>query len=224
MRVFSELRLFLIILAAAVLLPLIFHLYGAWQLGHLTDLMAGAQVLWAEFFRVLSFLTTTGFDSSYTNRSVAWSGVAAPTVILIGLVTVGGAAASTAGGVRLRSLVVLLNHGHSQIRKIGVPEKVQLFEPDTVGDDELRRAWLTAMLYSLTVAGGMLAVAAFGLDFEAAMVSAIASLSNAGPLYPLLQNDNLAWAKTNDPQKLAFCLLMICGRVGLLAVISALRR
>ena len=64
---------------------------------------------------VMSFLTTTGFESEYWGSSQAWSGLKTPGLILMGLCVLGGGIATTAGGVKLLRVYVLYKHAISTI-------------------------------------------------------------------------------------------------------------
>jgi trk system potassium uptake protein TrkH len=57
--------------------------------------------LWGSMFTVLSFLTTTGFESAGWNEARSWSGLGTSGLMLAGLAIMGGGVATTAGGVRL---------------------------------------------------------------------------------------------------------------------------
>ncbi len=219
----SELHLFAGLLVLASGLSFLRYAYGAWSAGEIGAGRSALTVLWGEGFRVLSVLTTTGFDSAAGMTGSWWSGLNAPTVGLLGLAAIGGAAVSTAGGVRLRSIALLLRHSLEQIRRVGVSQHAPIRNGGPGEQAELRQAWLTAMMYAISASGGMAAISFLGLDFEAAMSATIASLSNVGPLFVLVEDDPRAWAKLSPLMQLVSCMLMMLGRIGLLSVVAALR-
>lgn len=219
----SELRLLLLIVALAVLIPYSRLAYGAWSFGGTMDAGQAGAVLWAETFRVLSFLTTSGFTSAYAGVAPGWSGFQTPVVVPLGLAAIGGAAVSTTGGVRLRNIATLISHSLEQARRVGVPPNVLTASSIEGHALEVRRAWLAAMMYAISASAGMLLLSSAGLDFEAAMGAAIASMSNAGPVFVLMEGDHRAWARIPLEAQMICCVLMMVGRVGLIAIVAALR-
>jgi trk system potassium uptake protein TrkH len=127
-----------------------------------------SQALWGSAFTVLSFLTTTGFVSDSWVAAQTWSGLQTPGLLLVGLVLMGGGVATTAGGMKLLRVYALYKHG---VREMG-----KLIYPHSVGGAgrlgrRIRRegayiAWIFFMLFILTLAAVMLALAATGLGFR----------------------------------------------------------
>lgn len=219
----SELRLLVLIVALAVLIPYLRLAYGAWSFGGAMDARQAGAVFWAETFRALSFLTTSGFTSAYADAASGWSGLQTPVVVPLGLAAVGGAAVSTTGGVRLRNIATLISHSLEQARRVGVPPNVLTASSIEGHALEVRRAWLAAMMYAISASAGMLLLSYAGLDFEAAMGAAISSMSNAGPVFTLMEGDNRAWARIPPETQMICCVLMMLGRTGLIAIVAALR-
>lgn len=213
-----ELWMLTLVLAAATLSPLLVGAVEAFSLGEFLVLGDAAQTLWANFFRAVSFLTTTGFESSQSGA--AW-GIAEPSpVILLGLAAVGGGVASTAGGIRLRVVALLFLHSVSEVAKIGRPRVVLTARRSAHTQEEVRTAWLVAMLFAVTASSGMLVCTLSRMPFDVGMVAAISSLSNAGPLLPAVSGEPRIWATMPALSQVACCLLMAFGRIGLLALLS----
>ena len=76
------------------------------------------------------------------------------------------------------------------------------------------------MLFAVTIAVGTAVLALLGSSFEAAMVLAIAALTNTGPLITLAADIPVPLIELGDPAKLVLCLIMIMGRLELLAIIA----
>ncbi len=80
-------------LALVVLVPVglfLRHWIGALEVDAANDPLTALAALWGGVFTVMSFLTTTGFESASWEVARNWSGLATPGLILMGLALVGG--------------------------------------------------------------------------------------------------------------------------------------
>ncbi|PTV96980.1 trk system potassium uptake protein TrkH [Rhodobacter aestuarii] len=178
--------------------------------------------LWGSLFTALSFLTTTGFESSSWNDARSWSGLGTPGVILAGLTITGGGIATTAGGVRLLRVYALFRLGQRELEKLVHPQSV------AGGGQVARRlrregayiAWIFFMLFALSIAGVMLAVTAYDNEFEPALVLSIAALSNTGQLASVAVDQPIDWALLGAEPKVMLALAMVLGRLETLAIIA----
>ncbi len=178
--------------------------------------------LWGSLFTALSFLTTTGFESTSWDDARAWSGLGTPGVILAGLTITGGGIATTAGGVRLLRVYALVRLGQRELEKLVHPQSV------AGGGGVARRlrregayiAWIFFMLFALSIAGVMLAVTAFRIDFEPALILSIAALSNSGQLAAVAVETPIDWALLPDMPKVLLAFAMVLGRLETLAIIA----
>ena len=137
------------------------------------------ETVWRALFAAVSSLTTTGFDA----------GLAPPTptfviLCLAGLALVGGAVGSTAGGVKLMRVLLLLRQSVHELERLAHPHRVS---PVKVGGASIPeravqgvRAFFVMFVSCLIVL--TLVLAAHGLDFAAASVLALSALTNSGPL------------------------------------------
>ncbi len=213
-----ELWMFALVAAAATLAPFRLRGLNAFELGELLSVGDALPALWADFFYAVSFLTTTGFGGE--RSGAAWGLVEPPAVMLLGLAAIGGGVASTAGGIRLRVVALLFLHSLEEVAKIGQPRVVLRAKRSGLTQEEVRTAWLMAMLFAVTASTGMLVCTLVGMPFDTGMGAAIASLSNAGPLLPAISGDPRVWATMPAPAQVACCLLMVLGRIGLLALLA----
>ncbi|MBD3677672.1 MAG: TrkH family potassium uptake protein [Rhodobacteraceae bacterium] len=214
------------VVAVTVIPGLLFlrHWVGAFSTDMEENAPAAISALWGAVFTVLSFLSTTGFVSGAWDASQAWSGLPTPGVILLGLSLVGGGVATTAGGVKLLRVYALYMHGRRELDK--------LTHPNSVGGAgvEARRirrqgayvAWIFFMLFALSLAAVCLALGLAGLDFEPAMVLAVASLSTTGPLAQVASEVPISYATLNDSAKMIVGAAMVLGRLETLAIIALL--
>lgn len=210
---------------AVVVLPtLLFlrHWAGALSVDELSDVDGALAALWGSVFTVLSFLTTTGFVSESWAEARSWSGLQTPGLILVGLVMMGGGVATTAGGVKLLRVYALYKHGAREIDRLIHPHSV-------AGAGRLGRrirregayiAWVFFMLFVVSLAAVMLALAATGLDFEQALILAISALSTTGPLAAVAGAEPVPYIALGDAAKLILAAAMILGRMETLVFIA----
>lgn len=192
------------------------------------DVSAGGQpgaafsAFWGALFTALSFLTTTGFDSSAWGEARQWSGLPTSGLVLAGLAIVGGGVATTTGGVRLLRVYALLRHGERELQKMIYPRSVL---GGGAVERHLRRegayiAWVFFMLFALAIAVVMGALSLAGLDFEPATILTIAALSNTGPLADLAASVPLSWAELDTSTKFILAMTMVLGRLETLAIVA----
>ncbi len=199
------------------------HFFGAVDVEEQGDLQAAAVALWGGLFNVLSFLTTTGFESRDWAEARDWSGLETPGLILLLLCMVGGGVATTAGGVKLLRVYALYKHG--------VREMQRLIHPNSVGGSgitarRVRRegaliAWVFLMLFLLGMSLLLLVLTALGQTFEDALSLSVAALSNTGPAAQLL-NPDFTYTSLDAASRAVLCIAMVFGRVEVLVFVSLL--
>ena len=134
----------------------------------------------------------------------------------------GGGVATTAGGVKLLRIYALYRHGQR--------EQERLLHPSSIGGGgkEARRirkqgayiSWVFFMLFALSIAGVMLMLSLTGVQFETAMVLAVASLSTTGPLASIAAETPIAYSGIPDAAKAILAAAMVLGRLEALAIIA----
>ena len=80
------------------------------------------------------------------------------------------------------------------------------------------------MLFAITVALTMGALALAGADFEDSVVLTVAALSNNGPLAELGAEQPISYAELSAAAQLILALVMVLGRLEALALIALLNR
>jgi trk system potassium uptake protein TrkH len=220
----AELRLAAAIILSVTVLLFLRHWVGALEQREGRDVIAGIEALWGSLFTAASFLSTAGFTSIHWDIAHAWSGLAAPGLILMGLAVFGGGVGTTAGGVKLLRVWALYIHGKHEIDR--------LIHPSTVGGSgpvnrRLRRhgaplAWIFFMLFAFSIALGMTAFALAGQDFESALILTIAALSTTGTLVGVAGDTAYSLGTLGDAAKIIFAAAMVIGRLETLALIALL--
>lgn len=217
-----EFRLGMFIVVGVTLLLFVRHWLASFDMAQEENLRAALRALWGSFFTVMSFLTTTGFESADWEAARDWSGLGASGLMLLGLALIGGGVATTAGGVKLlRVYALYLN---------GLREMERLVHPNSVGraSNQSRRirskgayiAWIFFMLFALSLAVVMLLLTATGVEFEQAIILSVASLSTTGPLVHAAAETPILLAQLSEAAKLTLCAAMVLGRLETLAIIA----
>jgi len=219
-----EFRIALLFLATVPAFLFLRHFIGAYDVNTEQNLGAAANALWGSLFSVLSFLTTTGFTSADWAQARDWSGLPTPGLVLLGLALVGGGVATTAGGVKLLRVYALYKHGIREMEK--------LVNPSSVGGSgalarHIRRqgayvAWVFFMLFSLSIALVMAALALTGLNFEDVTILSVSALSTTGPLAAVAGEHPISFATISSAGKLILAAAMVLGRLETLVIIALL--
>jgi trk system potassium uptake protein TrkH len=222
----SELRMTLVLLFVIPLILFLRHWIAATDGAVLADqdVISGLRALWGAVFTTLSFLTTTGFTSADWVTARNWSGLETPGLVLAGLAIFGGGIATTAGGVKLLRVYALFRHGERELDR--------LIHPNSVGGSgqsarRLRRegaylAWIFFMLFALSIAILVAALALVGIEFETALILTLGALTTTGPLTSVAATDPIAIALLPAAAKAILGVAMVIGRLELLAILVLL--
>lgn len=213
-----ELQLALLLLALASLVLVMRDWVQTTDAGLVQTLSGLLGAVWGAGFTLLSFLTTTGFQSA------DWTGLNAPGVILLGVAIMGGGAATAAGGVKLLRVYALLRHGERELERIVHPHSIGGHGPVA---RRLRRegaylTWIFFMIFGLLIAAVTAALTLTGQGFEQALVFAVASITTTGQLAMVSGDAPLSYASLGTAAKAILGSAMILGRLEILAVLAIL--
>ncbi len=219
-----ELRLALVILLCVSSVFLLRHWIAAAQAGHATDFLAALQAGWGGLFMTMSFLTTTGFESAYWRAAEDWSGLGRAGLALWGLAVMGGGIATTAGGVKLLRMHVLIRHNIHELDRLIHPSVVprSVSTMGNVAKGGAAMAWIFFLTFSLAIAAVMAALTLAGEDFDTALVLSLAALTNAGALAHQVAGMPIEYAALNEPTRVILGAAMIVGRMETLAILALL--
>ncbi len=220
-----EFRMGLLIVVAVPTLLFLRHWAGAYEVDDLSNTSAALKSAWGGVFTVLSFLTTTGFESAEWGVARDWSGLSSPGLILLGLAVVGGGVATTAGGVKLLRVYALYLQGLGEMERLVHPNVVVGSRGG--GSRRIRRrgaviAWVFFMLFAISLAGITAVLAALGSDFEEALILSIAALTTTGPLTQIAGEAPIDLLVLGGWEKLVLGAAMVLGRLETLAIIALL--
>lgn len=197
-----------IIAMAIVFIVAIKHLLVGGDLGESTR---GA------IFTVVSIISSTGYG---TVDFETWP--VGTHFIILGLMMVGGCAGSTAGGVKVSRIILLVRAIYQEIVQAFRPNQVFRMQVNgnPITDGSRSQTILFISLYffvafvSMTVTAVM--ETANGVDFETIVSAVLTSLSNIGPGYGAIgPTENFSGFR--DPTLVYFSLLMVMGRLELFA-------
>lgn len=166
-------------------------------------------------FQVVSIVTTTGYG---TADYVLWLPGAQAALFL--LFFLGGMAGSTAGGMKMMRVQLVLKHAWIEVRKQLHPRAVIL--PKVAGkvvpEELMLKVLGFILLYLLLFGAGTLALATTGLTLPAAAGAAATSISNVGPalaeLGPTANFGGIGWTA-----QLIMSFLMLVGRLEIYTVL-----
>ncbi len=202
-----ETRHYLLLLAAAIVLTV------------LSALIMGAPGIGAPVFMAVSLISTTGF---------VWDGPAVlpylPMPLVLVLVAIGGSAFSTAGGLKVARLVLMLKHSARELARLAHPHGVARVKYGgvTVEEGTLGRIAGAFLCFVLVLIALTAAVASFGVPFPVAASASVASLSNTGPALFIATVGEVQFTDIPQSARHVLCLAMILGRLEILVLLSVL--
>ncbi len=185
---------------------------GFFPLQTLADL---EPVVRAAVFQVVSICTTTGF---ITENYIGWPALSLGILLLF--TCIGGCTGSTAGGVKVLRIVVLVRLIYREIFRLLHPHSVHGLKIDgqPVLPEILSGIVGFFLLYLLVLIIGTLLVAAQGIDLATAFTANLTCISNVGPgLGKVGPVDNFGWLP--DFSKWVLSLVMLLGRLEFYAIV-----
>ena len=131
------------------------------------------------FFQVASIMSTTGFAT--LNYDAEWPEFSKAVLVLMTIV--GACAGSTAGGLKMSRVLIVLKGIVCQIKKILRPHSVSVvrLDGDAVSDDTVSSAMGYVSIYWLIIVLATLIVSVDGFDFTTNTTAVLACINNVGP-------------------------------------------
>lgn len=165
----EELRVFLILTTMATAAIAI----NTWRLFD-----TAGDCLRTVFFQVTTIMSTAGFAT--TNYDI-WPSFS-KTILLILMIT-GSCAGSTAGGLKLSRVIILVKSTLREIRHVLRPRSVNVVRVDgeAVPDETVRSATGYLALYLLITVITVLLISVDGFDTETNISAVLACINNVGP-------------------------------------------
>ena len=179
-------------------------------------------ILW-----MLSLLSTSVFpvdEAGFTSI---------PLLVALAVVFVGGSTMSTAGGIKLMRISILMKQGAREIARLSHPHGIVHtdFGGRSFTMPLMRGVWTMFVLMLVAALVTALLLTALGVPFEQSITAAIGALANAGPLLgfasgadglPIGTGTAEVYAAMPATAKLVLSLAMVAGRVELLAFVGVI--
>ncbi len=170
-------------------------------------------------FQVAAIISTTGFG---TDDFEAWGSFAK--LLLLGLYFTGGCSGSTAGGMKLIRVIVVVKAAWVSLRRSFRTHLVQPVRVDrqVFSDQAVAEILAFMTLWVLTAGGGALLVALMdSVDGTTAITASIACVANVGPGLGLVgPTDNFGFFSPGAKYVLSLCMLL--GRLEFMALLALL--
>ena len=173
-------------------------------------------------FDVVSSLTTTGYAAGGATTDTL--PVIVP-VLLMGLMLIGGATGSTAGGMRLLRLVVFFKLAGRELSRLSYPHGVVplRYAGQIIDEPTLRSVWGQLMMFLSFLALAALVFGLLGFDLQSALALSATTLSTAGAGLSMTA-PFLSYPEFSNATKWALSATMIFGRLELLVVLVLFTR
>ncbi|WP_022697812.1 TrkH family potassium uptake protein [Euryhalocaulis caribicus] len=149
---------------------------------------------------------------------------ALPPTLLMAAVLIGGSALSTAGGVKIIRVLLLVRHARAELRKLSHPSSIQLvhFRDRVVPDRTFVSLWIYFLGYTAVLGVLIVGIATMGEPLDIALPAAVATLSNAGPLLYATAAENADFNQFTRGARAVMSAGMALGRMEVLAALAAL--
>ncbi len=179
----------------------------------------GAEALRQGLFATVSMITTTGFVSGVVEP---WP-VVLPILFLM-LIYVGGSSGSTAGGIKLMRLTLVVRQGARELDRLSHPHGVVRIQYGgaPVPESVIQALWSFFILYIGSFAVLSVTLAMSGLEVTGAVAMALATLTNAGAGLTLVAGADASYAVLPDAAKWVLSFGMLMGRLDLIMVVAVL--
>ncbi len=185
----------------------------------LHELPAG-EALRHSFFRAVSLLTTTGFDSAPADVPVV------PSVFALALIAVGGASFSTAGGIKLFRVSTMFVQAHRELKRLIHPHGIS--SAKAVGKNFdiqiMKSIWALFVVFLVSTGAVALILGLEGENYDISIMAAVAALSNAGPALGMTLDAGggpaEGYAGMSPVSLISLCAGMILGKVEFLTLLG----
>jgi trk system potassium uptake protein TrkH len=171
-------------------------------------------------FQVVSIITTTGYG---TADYEVWSFAAQ--FVLFGLMFIGGCAGSTAGGMKVMRIHLLVKFVFREVTRLVHPRAVVpvRLSGTAIDRDVVANVLGFFVLFMMSFAGGVFIMSELGMDMPTSFGAVAATLGNIGPgLGAVGPTDN--YSQVPAAGKWVLSLLMLMGRLEIYTVIVLLSR
>ena len=174
----------------------------------------GGVELFNSFGWALSSLSTSGIPIGGDTADIR---ARLPLSVLILPALIGGAALSTAGGIKLARVIILIRRAGQEFARLGFQHSIVAlrFKERQQNAHAVLGVWVYLLAYIVAVSLLFMALSFLGIDFSSAIGQATGAISNSGWLINSPDNASGAY-------HIALSFGMILGRLEILALLPAL--
>lgn len=187
----------------------------------MTDALYAHNGIWTSIFLAVSLFSTTGIAIDIQSQESNL-----PLMFWMMPVLIGGAVASTSGGIKVMRIAILFQHGWQEMKRLAHPHTILSFRYNDrlVTERTMIGIWgfLIGILCLISLTA--MAVSAYGFDFSTSIAAATASVVNAGPMLVLATDGQVTYAHFPRGLTGILGLAMIFGRVEILAFLALFNR
>ncbi len=172
-------------------------------------------------FNSISVISTSGFETRVGGLS------AIPDTLVLFLAMGGGAALSTAGGIKYYRIGAMTVQSMHELQRLLFPHSVRStrFGTQPYNLDLMKAVWANLVLAVVIVMTAALVLAMSLPGFDAAMVAAMSAFANVGPLYShewLMAANWPDYADFGVVSQLTMIATMILGRIEVIVLFASL--
>ena len=218
----DELRWFsYIVLSFTALFILMFCISGGHTVGDTIQEEASPQgilmTIRSSLFHVLTIISTCGFQGEYYDYNLWGRMFWLPTLLMM---VCGGCAGSTAGGVKVIRIVILLKNLLQELLHHLYPSKFNAIRINRVSipQEHVQRVLAFMFIYIVLAVICVFILQVQGLDTDTAIGTTITSFGNCGPGLGLT-GPAFTWADLSASNKLIMSFAMLIGRLEFFTVI-----
>jgi len=168
---------------------------------------------WHSLFAAISAMSTTGFAPS--EMGFTGAGADAGAIILILLACLGGAVASTTGGIKQLRVIVVYFLTRKEVDRLAHPHGVKSlrFQSFAIERRDIEAVWLLVGAFVLMLVFGTLFLAVLGIDFQAATAMSVSALTLSGPLITMIDPYFSGFSGLTEADYMILSSLMLLGRI-----------
>ena len=202
----EELRVFLAIIAVATAL-LAINTYDLFD--------SFSDCIRAAFFQTASIMSTTGF---VTVNYDEWGAFAKAIIVM--LTCLGACAGSTAGGLKISRVIILVKNIFKEIKHVLRPNSVNVVrsEGESVSDETLRGTANYLSIYFVLIVIFTLIISLDGFSLETNITAVLTCINNVGPGLDMVGPVG-NFSQFSVLSKLSLSLAMLAGRLEILPLI-----
>lgn len=168
-------------------------------------------------FHTLTIISSAGFQAEYCDY-VSWGSVFwLPTLLMM---VTGGCTSSTAGGLKVVRVVVLIKNARNQFLHALMPRSYSAVRLNgrALSHDVVFKILAMLSIYLILMVASIFILQLMGLSFDTAIGAAISALGNTGPALGSL-GPAFTWSSLPAPAMWYLTFLMLVGRLEIFTVI-----